>query len=237
MRAKGYLCLRMIYREIHTFFWIEWERDWRNKTLLYANAFFPLLAVTIVSNTFSKLSYQSWNALFWLIFLFASITIAAKSFLSDSPQRKLYMYSLGSGVSIWIAKWLYHMLLLCVVMLLNFLFLTFMEDGNPIYMGGNPIFNIALFSFSGIIGASYFSLILSLVSAMITHTNKSAGLLSAIAIPLLIPMLIILSELSLKSMLGSMSFLANIKTIGVVVGMHILLFIIGLILFPALWKE
>ena len=94
-----------------------------------------------------------------------------------------------------------------------------------------------MFSFSGIIGASYFSLILSLVSAMITHTNKSAGLLSAIAIPLLIPMLIMLSDLSLKSMLGSMSFLANIKTIGVVVGMHILLFIIGLILFPALWKE
>jgi heme exporter protein B len=101
---------------------------------------------------------------------------------------------------------------------------------------GSPIENQFLFVITGILGASYFSMVLSLISAMTSHTNKSAGLISALGIPMLIPVIFPLAELSLNSIIG-VGLIESTKTIGVITLLHLLLFIIGFILFPVLWKE
>ena len=210
------------------FFKLECLLDWKNRTVLYANSFFILISVILISSIFDRLTNQSWNAIFWMIFLFTSISIVTKSFMQEGIRRKLYLYTLGSGQNIWVGRWLYYSLILGFNMALTYIVLGFSE--------GFPIENKFLFTITGILGASYFSMILSLISAMASHTNKSAGLISALGIPMLIPIMFPLAELSLSAIIG-IGIIECINSIVVITLLHVLLFIIGFFLFPLLWKE
>tara|TARA_B100000029_G_scaffold335743_1_gene327863 strand:- start:358 stop:819 length:462 start_codon:yes stop_codon:yes gene_type:complete len=151
-----------------------------------------------------------------------------KSFLKNTISQKLYFYTISSGRNIWIARWLYHGFLLFVISVFTFFILAFFKT--------NPIEDHLLFFITCFLGASLFSMILSLISAIVSHTNKSGALMAVLGMPLLIPVIIILVELSLNSMIG-ISIQASLKSLGSLLLLQILLFIIGYLLFPNLWQE
>ena len=215
-------------KEIINNFILEFKLDWRNKTMLLSNVFFIFLTVIVIHFSFNRLSIDNWNALYWIIVLFSSISIMTKSFLNNSISQKLYYYTISSGRNIWIARWLYHGFLLFVIAILTYIIMVFFKK--------DPVEDHLLFFVTCFIGSSLFSMILSLISAIVSHTNKSGALMATFGMPLLIPVIIILVELSLNSMIG-ISFQASLKSLGSLLLLQILLFIIGYILFPNLWQE
>ena len=196
--------------------------------MLQSNVFFILLTIIVIHLSFNKISIQNWNALFWIVVLFSSIGIMTKSFLHNTISQKLYLYTMSSGRNIWISRWIYHGLLLLMLIFLTYILLVLFKN--------DPVEDHCLFFITCSFGASLFSMILSLTSAIVSHTNKSGALMATLGMPLLIPIIIILIELSLNSMIG-LSFQTSLKSLGSLLLLQILLFIIGFILFPNLWQE
>src|SRR4051812_11592911 len=98
---------------------LEWKMKYAfNGLLLY-----------IVSTVFvCYLSFRqiidvpTWNALFWIIQLFAGINAIAKSFLQDRPGRVLYYYSVVSARSVILSKIIYNFLLMSLLSVTNVFF-------------------------------------------------------------------------------------------------------------------
>src|SRR3954462_14662618 len=87
--------------------------EWKQK---YA---FNGLLVYVVSTVFiCYLAFKqiidppAWNALFWIIMLFASVNAIAKSFMQESRGRQLYMYIIADARSIILSRIIYNLLLM-----------------------------------------------------------------------------------------------------------------------------
>src|SRR3954471_2926928 len=73
----------------------------------------------------ARLDKPSWNALFWIITLFTSVTISGRSFLKESGGQALFNYLHYSARQFIVAKTLYNMLFMLVLSAITFFFYGF----------------------------------------------------------------------------------------------------------------
>src|SRR6218665_2545820 len=89
--------------------------EWRSKYALNGVLLYVVSTVFVCFMSFQIIDKITWNALFWIIMLFASINAIAKSFLQESKGRQLYTYTLVSPVALIIAKTIYNSLLMIIL--------------------------------------------------------------------------------------------------------------------------
>ena len=128
----------LIEKEIN----LEWKQKYAfNGLLLYVGA-----TVFICYLSFREiLEVPVWNALFWIIQLFAGVNAIAKSFLQESRGRMLYYYILADPKAIILSKIIYNFLLMLLLSVFNFLFYSLLI-GNPV--SNTPLFLFTLFYLS-----------------------------------------------------------------------------------------
>ena len=92
--------------------------EWRSKYALNGVLLYVVSTVFVCYLSFISVPNKlTWNALFWIIMLFASINAVAKSFLQESRGRHLYIYTLVSPVALILAKTIYNSFLMIVLTL------------------------------------------------------------------------------------------------------------------------
>ena len=94
----------------------------------------------------SVIQPTTWNSLFWIIMLFASINAVAKSFMQESRGRQLYMHTLASPQAIILSKIIYNVLLMISLSLICFLFYSLFI--------GNIVQNIPMFILCLLLGSA-----------------------------------------------------------------------------------
>src|ERR1043165_3789870 len=67
-----------------------------------------------------RLDKPTWNALFWVITLFTSVTISGKSFLKEIGGQALYSYLYYSPQQFIVSKILYNMAFMLALSLITF---------------------------------------------------------------------------------------------------------------------
>src|SRR6218665_1268962 len=72
-----------------------------------------------------KMDKPTWNALFWVITLFTSVTISGKSFLKETGGQALFNYLYYSPGQFMMAKILYNMVFMLSLSLVTFFFYSF----------------------------------------------------------------------------------------------------------------
>ena len=107
----------------------------------------------------------TWNALFWIIILFASTNSISRSFTQEGEQRFLYYYFIVKPQSVILAKSIYNSLVTLLIALLSF--------GLYSIVMGNPVNNNYLFLTTIILGVIGFSLPMTMVAAI---ASKAAPL-------------------------------------------------------------
>lgn len=169
-----------------------------------------------------------WNALFWLTQLFISINSVAKSFLQESPQRFRYYFSLVHPIDFLMAKMVYSILLMILMNLISLVLFSLLL--------GLPITQIGLFVAISCIGSISLSTIFTFLSAIAAKAGQNAALMAILGFPITIPVLMILSNLSLKAI--SPVYQPGWWSLGaVLLLLDFLVIVLGIILFPFLWKE
>ena len=89
--------------------------EWRSKYALNGILLYVVSTVFVCYQAFKQIDPIIWNALFWIILLFASVNAVTKSFVQESQGRQLYYYTLVSAQAVIPSKIIYNVLLLLLL--------------------------------------------------------------------------------------------------------------------------
>jgi heme exporter protein B len=189
----------------------------------------------VISTTFvCYLSFKSlvevpvWNALFWIIMLFAAVNAVSKGFASESRGRSLYYYSLSSAEAIILARILYNALLMVFIAAAGFLVYAVLI--------GNLVQDMPFFLLALVLGSTGFSSVFTLVSAIASRSRQSGTLMAILGFPVVIPMLLVLIRFS-KNAVDGLDHSIQQPYIIALLAIQAIVIALAWVLFPYLWKE
>ena len=157
-------------------------------------SFGSLLLFAATSTFTAYLSFKKldspllWNGVFWLMILFAGINGCANTF-KESREESNYLHTLIFPNEWLISKIAFNAVTLLFMSLLSLLLYSLFL--------GNQIQNIGLFFLLCIMGSVTFAIILTVASGISYRASGNSALFSVLAIPISIPLLILLIGSSL----------------------------------------
>jgi len=202
--------------------------EWRSKYALNSILLYVVSTVFVCYQAFRSLNPVVWNALFWIILLFASINAISKSFVQENKGRQLYYYSLVSPQAIILSKIIYNILLM---LLLSAVALTVYS-----IIFRNPLGDPFLYLLAVLLGSMSFATVFTMVSGIAAKAGDNSTLMAVLSFPIIIPLLIILIRLSSNAMLG-LDWSVSYPELLVLAAINVITVTISLSLFPYLWRD
>ena len=213
--------LALLYKE----FLIEWKQKYAlNGLLLYVVSMVVVISLALVG----KLNPVTWNILYWIIMLFVSINAVAKSFMAERPGNLLYLYGLASPTAIVLAKMTYNFLLLTGMALVTLVAYAFLS--------GIAIANWPLMVGIVAAGSAALAANLTLVSAIAAKAENRTTLLAVLSFPLIVPILLVLIDLSQNAIQGLDIDLEQ-NTLLLLGGIVVAVVGVSVLLFPFVWRD
>ena len=170
----------------------------------------------------------TWNALFWIILLFAAVNAVAKSFLQESHGRQLYMYTMVSAQSLILSKIIYNLLLMFVISLVNLFFYSLFL--------GNMVQDMPMFLIGLLLGSAGFASVLTMISAIASKAGSNATLMAILSFPILLPILLTIMKFS-KNAMDGLDASVNYQLIILLFALNAMVITLSFLLFPYLWRE
>ncbi len=202
--------------------------EWRQKHTLFGVLLYVGATVFAVYIMNGQPEVKVWNALFWITQLFVAVNSVAKSFLQEHPNRFRYYFTVVKPTTFLLAKMLYSMVLMMGISLISlFLFSILL---------GNPVIQTAVFVGVTAAGSLALSAVFTFLSAIAARAQQNAALMAILGFPLVIPVLMILSNLALSAISPVYQEGWGVMML-VLLALGVLVIILGLILFPFLWQE
>ncbi|WP_285055004.1 heme exporter protein CcmB [Pedobacter ginsengisoli] len=204
--------------------------EWRSKYAINGVLLYVVSTIFTCYLSFISLNDKlAWNALFWIIMLFASINGVSKSFLQETKGRQLYSYILASPSAILISKTVYNVLLMLVLttIALGFYLLVFDTFSPP---------DLLMYYVAVILGSISFSTVFTMVSAIASKAGNGGMLMAILSFPVIIPVLILLIRLA-KNAVDGLPWENSWDDIGMVLVVNVLVVSVSLLLFPYLWRD
>ena len=218
----------MIFDEIKYLITKEIKLEMRNKYSLGGILLYVVSTVFVSYLSFKKIVTPStWNALFWIILLFASINAIAKSFIAETRGKLLYLYTLVSPQAVILSKIIYNSLLLTVLSALCLLVYSLFV--------GNLIQDYPLFLITLLLGSFGFSSLLTMVSAIASKTSNNFTLMAILSFPIMIPLLMVLIKLSKNAIDGLERW--DVNYLLVLVFINTIIIALSYLLFRYLWCD
>lgn len=204
--------------------------EWRSKYTINGVLLYVVSTIFTCYLSFVSLSDKlAWNALFWIILLFASINGVSKSFLQETKGQQLYSYILASPAAVLISKTVYNILLMLVLttMALGFYTLVFDSFTPP---------DLLLYYVAVVLGSISFSTVFTMVSAIASKAGNGGMLMAILSFPIIIPVLILLIKLA-KNAVDGLPWENSYDEIGMLLVVNVLTVATSLLLFPYLWRD
>lgn len=202
--------------------------EWRQKYAISGILLYVSATVFIVYLATPRMTPDKWNALFWIIALFAAVNAILKSFVHENGHRQLYYYQIAHPVSVIMAKTAFNFFLLLGILLLAFTLLNFFTE--------NPVQESRLFFLILLLASLGFSLIFTFIAAISAKTGSNATLMAILGFPVVIPTLAVLIQLSSHALHLSTDASYN-KDLVILVCMDVIISVVIYILFPYLWRD
>ena len=216
-------------KQVKTLFIKEFTLEWRNRYALNGMLLYVVSTVFVCYLSFRNVvSVPVWNALFWIIMLFASINAVGRSFIQERKGRLLYYYSLASPQAFLLAKMAYNALLMLVI--------TFLAYAIYAWWIGDLVQDHLMFAVALVLGSTGFALILTLMSAIASKTENNMSLMAILSFPVQLPFLITLIKLS-KNAVDGLDPSVSYGLISVLALIIVIVLTLSYILFPYLWRD
>lgn len=202
--------------------------EWRSKYALNGVLLYVVSTVFVCFLSFVSVVPVTWNALFWIIMLFASINAVSKGFLQESKGRQLYIYTLASPLALIISKTIYNVLLMMVLTIIALVFYMLVFGYVPQ--------DLWLYIVATILGSLSFSTIFTMISAIASKAGNGGMLMAILSFPVIIPVLIVLIKLT-KNAIDGLDRSVSLDEIGLLLIINGLVAGVTLLLFPYLWRD
>jgi heme exporter protein B len=218
----------MLIKQIQQLVAKEIKLEMRNKYALGGILLYVISTVFVSYLCFKKIiDPATWNALFWIILLFASINAIAKSFISETRGRLLYLYTLTSPQAVILSKIIYNSILLTVLAALCLAVYSLFI--------GSMIQDMTLFLITLLLGSFGFSSLLTMVSAIASKASNNFTLMAILSFPILMPLLVVLIKLSKNAIDGLEHWDTNYLLI--LMFLNVIIIALSYLLFRYLWRD
>lgn len=155
-----------------------------NTLLAFTGASLLLILFTLRAN---QLDPTPKSGLLWIIILFAAMSGMMRSFLQETDKKTWPLLQLhASATDVYLGKLTYNFLFLLILHLFTFFFYMIMMSLTVV--SGFYLLASILF------GALGLASVTTLTSAMIAQADRKGALFSVLCIPLLVPLLLILTR-------------------------------------------
>jgi len=202
--------------------------EWRTKYAINGILLYVVSTIFVCYQAFRSVDPSTWNALFWIILLFASVNAINKSFVQESPARHLYYYTIASAKAVILAKILYNMLIMLLLTVIAYLSYSIIFQ-NPL---GDPVLYLAVV----LLGSVGFATVFTMVSGISAKAGNNSTLMAILSFPIIIPLLLILIRTSKNAMEG-LDRSVSYDELLVLGGLNVIAVAISLVLFPYLWRD
>ena len=172
----------------------------------------------------------AWNALFWVILLFAALGAAGRGLAQEAPGLRLYYYTVARPEAVILAKIAYNALLLLALAAPGLLLYTLLL--------GNPVHDWPLYVGSVGLGAVSLAASLTLVAGIAARAGQGGGgtLLAVLGLPVLVPVLLLLVRIS-KNALDGLAWSVSQSAVITLVALNFIVVAVSYLLFPFLWRS
>ena len=218
-----------LLREVKTLVLKDLILEWRSKHAINSMFLYVVSTVFVCYQAFKTVDDTlMWNALFWIILLFASINAISRSFVQESQYRQLYYYSITGPKAIILSKIIYNTILM--VFLSTIAYFTY----SVIFK--NPVGDLLLYFVAVLLGSISFATVFTMVSGISSKTGNNSTIMAILAFPVIIPLLIVLIKLSNNALQG-LDWGISMGEIAVLLAINVITVTISLLLFPYLWRD
>lgn len=202
--------------------------EWRQRYAINGILLHVISSVFVVFLSVKMINPATWNALFWLILLFTSVSAVAKSFISESKGRQLYYYGIANAQSVILSKTIFNSLLMLVIsMICLVVFITLME---------NPVQDMIHYVLATLLGCIGFSATFTMLSSIASKSGNSNLLMPVLSFPIIIPMLLVLIR-ACKNSMDALDASLIWPHLFVLLAIDVVVIALAYILFPFLWKD
>lgn len=188
----------IVVRELKSLIKKELLLEVKNRTAVSGILLYAVATIYVSYLSFRQITdLPTWNALFWIILLFASFNVAGRSFDKESGGREMYLYSLAGPVSVILAKMFFNALLMIVLG-------VFSLGVYCVLVGTKPLVdtNYAMFFVGVVVGCMGLASILSLIAGIAFKTENNVGLTAVLGFPVILPFLLTLIRFSKNALDG-----------------------------------
>lgn len=210
----------------------EFRSEWRQKYALNGMLLYLASTIFVCYMSFNvkvgAIQGLTWNALFWIIILFAAVNSVAKSFIQEANGRLIYYYSLAKPEQIIISKIIYYSLLMIGLTLVGYFFYSVVM--------GNPIEDKPMFLLTVILASTGLASALTMLSGIASKAPNSSTLIAVLSFPVMIPMLLVIIKCS-RNALDGIDRSQYLDQIGTLVGINAIIIAVSYLLFPYLWRS
>lgn len=202
--------------------------EWRLRYALNGILIQVVSSVFIVFLSIKTMNAPTWNAVFWIILLFAATNAVAKGFIGEAKGRLLYYYQLCSPVEMIIAKMIYNLGYMLLISLVTFLVYSLLL--------GNYAQDMGFFILVLVLGGIGISTTFTIVSSISSKTGNGHLLMPVLGFPIIIPLILIIIKSSKKAMDG-LDISTLLPDLMVLSLFDMMIVVLGVLLFPYLWKD
>ncbi|MEP7322492.1 MAG: heme exporter protein CcmB [Saprospiraceae bacterium] len=214
-------------RQIFSLLSKDVRAEWRSKQSINGIILYLFSTILVLYYSLVKVEKFLWTGVFWILLIFLSVNSLSGSFNKDK-NRHWYYYTLAHPLAIYFSKLLYNVLMLSVMTMLSlFLLSTFFNI---------PIQDWWIFFITLVISILGISAIFTFISLLTSKANDQGTLMAILATPLIFPILMSGSRLSMIS-IGILQDSGFIKDITSIFAIDILAISLSIILFPILWRD
>lgn len=197
-----------------------------NTLLAFTGASLLLVLFTLRAN---QLDPTPKSGLVWIIILFAAMSGMMRSFLQETDKKTWELLQLHSdATNVFIGKLTFNFLFLLLLHIFTFAFYMVMMD-LPII---SPFYLICSLLF----GAAGLASVTTLTSAMIAQADRKGALFSVLCIPLLVPLLLILTRTTKFALIEGPDG-AALNDLFALIGFCGVTITTGILLFDFIWEE
>jgi heme exporter protein B len=221
-----------MWKEIRELIRLEFALEMRQKHALGSMLLYVVATVFICYIAFRKgIDLNTWNALLWVILVFAAFNSIGRSFRYENDGEQLYRYLIAHPLSSILAKTLYNVGLMLVLGGMSVLVHSFFL-GTSVYAESDPL----MIATALLLGCSGLASIITMIAAIASKTGNNLGLTAILGFPVILPLLAVAVRFS-KAGLDGLAWSATADRILILLAVQGLAWALSAILFPYLWRD
>lgn len=210
----------------------DWQSELRTRYAINALAMFILVTISVILFSIGQenISDHLTGGLLWVVIFFSAMSGLSRAFVSEEDKgTTLTLHLIAAPSTIFNGKLIFNVVLvyimnIAITILFAFLFKSFV------------IQNFSIFLLAGLFGSFGIAVSSTIIAAIISKASAKGTLYPVLAFPILLPLILVLLELTKYAIDGKPLDSALVE-LAVLVCYDVIMLTASYLLFDFIWKD